>query len=132
MQEASDVFTVTELLQCDLHFALGQERLMQQLHWRKWGRRIALDIASGMSCAHLDARMLHGSCYRLGCKPRWPADTSSAHNDAFGGPAFTAAVFPVVRQPQLMRYAGADLHDTKSAVHFGEVEPQSVPAHVAG
>ena len=46
-----NVFMVTELLQCDLHDALGQEALLEQLAWRRRGHQIALDIAKGLSCA---------------------------------------------------------------------------------
>ena len=46
-----NVFMVTELLQCDLHDALGEEALSDQLAWRRRGRQIALDIAKGLSCA---------------------------------------------------------------------------------
>ena len=41
---------VTELMQCDLYDALGQETLLEQLSWRKRGVQIALDIARGLSC----------------------------------------------------------------------------------
>ena len=41
---------VTELMQCDLHAALGQASLLERLSWRKQGVHIALDIARGLSC----------------------------------------------------------------------------------
>ena len=64
---------VTELLQCDLHDALGQESLVRQLAWRHRGHRVALDIATGMSCARHSACMLH--C----CKAVYGLTTPSTH-----------------------------------------------------
>ena len=46
-----NLFMVTELMQCDLHAALGQDALLEPLSWRKKGMQIALDIAMGLSCA---------------------------------------------------------------------------------
>ena len=42
-----------ELMECDLHDALGQESLQEQLAWRKRGVSIALDIARGLVCESL-------------------------------------------------------------------------------
>ena len=37
-------------MQCDLHAALAEDALLDQLSWRKQGMLIALDIARGLSC----------------------------------------------------------------------------------
>ena len=49
--QGDNVFMVTELMECDLHAALGQDALLEPLSWRKKGMQIALDIAMGLSCA---------------------------------------------------------------------------------
>ena len=51
---------VTELMECDLHAALGQESLHERLSWRRQGRQIAIDIATGLSCACLTYTRAHG------------------------------------------------------------------------
>ena len=50
LTSSDNVFMVTELMQCDLHAALGQHALLDQRSWRNQGILIALDIARGLSC----------------------------------------------------------------------------------
>lgn len=46
-------------MQCDLHAALAEEALQEQLSWRNQGHLIALDIARGLSYLHTTMKAIH-------------------------------------------------------------------------